>query len=469
MFNFLLANLRLRLFFTFLLLGSFSLQAQHIAPFKENDRVVFLGNSITDGGHYHSYIWLYYMTRFPAMQFSILNAGIGGDRVIEMNKRLAADVLSKRPTVLITTFGMNDSGYFEYNDPEPEKFADVKVNETYQAYKEMEKRYQELDGTRIVLLGSSPYDETALIKDNNSLKNKNKAMQRIVDFQKKSAKENHWEFLDFNRPMTQLNKENQKKDPAFTLCGNDRVHPDNDGHMVMAYMFLKAQGFAGDKVAQVNIDAANLKVNTSENCTIHDLEKSNTGISFNYLAKALPYPLDTLARGWGSKKSQFDATQVVPFMQEMNQELLLVKGLDKGKYNVLIDDQLIGFWSSQELEAGLNLAELTNTPQYQQALRVMYLNEERWEIERRFRDYAWVQYNFFLPKGLLDANNRKAIEVLDEHAPDDGWLRAKRDLYAKAMFPEIRESWQDQMELLIGSIRKTSIPVERKIRLVRAN
>ena len=32
--------------------------AQTVKPFKEGERAVFLGNSITDGGHYHSYIWL---------------------------------------------------------------------------------------------------------------------------------------------------------------------------------------------------------------------------------------------------------------------------------------------------------------------------------------------------------------------------------------------------------------------------
>ena len=35
-----------------------SAAAQTVAPFKDGDRAVFLGNSITDGGHYHSYIWL---------------------------------------------------------------------------------------------------------------------------------------------------------------------------------------------------------------------------------------------------------------------------------------------------------------------------------------------------------------------------------------------------------------------------
>ena len=29
--------------------------AQTVKPVKEGERAVFLGNSITDGGHYHSY------------------------------------------------------------------------------------------------------------------------------------------------------------------------------------------------------------------------------------------------------------------------------------------------------------------------------------------------------------------------------------------------------------------------------
>ena len=39
---------------------------------------------------------------------------------------------------------------------------------------------------------------------------------------------------------------------------------------------------------------------------------------------SLPYPLDTTARGWGSKASQYQAIDIVPFMDEMNQEILKV-------------------------------------------------------------------------------------------------------------------------------------------------
>jgi len=440
---------------------------QQIAPFKDGDRVVFLGNSITDGGHYHAYIWLYYLTRFPGLKLQFFNAGIGGDRVVEMLRRLDGDVFSKKPTVLITTFGMNDSGYFEYNGAEPQVFADTKVRESHEAFKDMEKRYKQLVGTRLVLLGSTPYDETVQIKDNTPFKNKNKAMQRIVDFQRESARANGWEFFDFNEPITAINVQGQQKDPGFTISGSDRVHPDNNGHMVMAYLFLKAQGFAGREVATVTVDAARQRVEQASNCRVDGLRRSAAALEFDYLAAALPYPLDTTARGWGARYSQHDAVGIVPFMEEMNRETLQVKGL-RGDQVLWIDDEQIGTWSAADLTKGINLAAQTRTPQYQQALKVMYLNEERWEIERRFRDLAWVQYNFFQPRGLLNADNRKAIEVMDQHVANDGWLRAKRDLYAKAMHPEVRAAWQSQIEDLQRRMNEVNQPVKHRIRLVPA-
>jgi len=442
-----------------------SLTAQNISPFKEGDRVVFLGNSITDGGHYHSYIWLYYMTRFPDMRFTVLNAGVGGDRAEDMYNRLDGDVFAKMPTVLVTTFGMNDSGYFEYNEAGAEEFADKKVKDSYDWFKKIEDRYKKLPDTRIVLMGSSPYDETAVI-ENNAFKNKNKAMMRIVDFQRKSANENGWEFIDLNAPMTQINQKFQQTDPSFTICGTDRIHPDNDGHMVMSYLFLKGQGYTGKEVASMDIDASGSNVKSAVNCTVSDLKKTSTGISFDYLAEALPYPLDTIARGWGSSKSQAKAAEIVPFMEEMNKETLKVSGL-KGNYSLFIDDEEIGTWSAGDYAKGINLAALTNTPQYQQALKVMFLNEERWEIERRFRDYMWMEYMFFREKGLLFADNREAITVLDKYKHTNGWVEAKRDLYSKAMFPEIRKAWQDQMDLLVNTIYDINTPQKRKITLVR--
>lgn len=445
---------------------SISIQAQSVKPFQEGDRAVFLGNSITDGGHYHSYIWLYYMTRFPDMNLRVFNAGIGGDTAYDMNKRLDGDVFSKRPTVLMVTFGMNDSGYQEYNGDSAKEFGESRYNECLKNYQVMEGRLKALPDTRIVLMGSSPFDETVVIKENTSLKGKNAVMKRIVAFQKESAMNNHWEFTDLNQPMTAINEQSQQKDSSFTICGGDRIHPDNNGHMIMAYLFLKAQGFAGKEVADVEINAVNHTVVKSVNAEISDIRKNGKDLRFDYLAYALPYPLDTVARGWDAKKSQAEALRIIPFMEEMNQEVLKIKGLN-GSYKLLIDDQEVGTWSADEWAKGINLAQETKSPQYQQALALMHLNEYRWEQEREFRQYAWFQFGFFQGKGLLFADNREAIEVMDQHLSSNIWLAIQRDLYAKMIHPEVRLAREKQMEVLIDAIYNANKPIKRTVTLRR--
>ena len=52
----------------------------------------------------------------------------------------------------------------------------------------------------------------------------------------------------------------------------------------------------------------------------------------------------------------------------------------------------------------------------------MYLNEERFEVEKRFREYLWTEYSFLKKEGLLFADNEKAINKLREYLPKDGFL-----------------------------------------------
>ena len=92
--------------------------------------------------------------------------------------------------------------------------------------------------------------------------------------------------------MVALNQQFQQKDPAFTLCGSDRIHPDNDGHMVMAYLFLKAQGFVGKDVANMEINANKKEAVKAENCTVSNIKKIGNELSFDYLAEALPSGYD---------------------------------------------------------------------------------------------------------------------------------------------------------------------------------
>ena len=74
--------------------------------------------------------------------------------------------------------------------------------------------------------------------------------REVIDVE---ASQRQLEQIDFNTPMDALNQKQQMVDPAFSIIGNDRVHPGAAGHMVMTYLFLKAQSLEG-AVAHVEVD-----------------------------------------------------------------------------------------------------------------------------------------------------------------------------------------------------------------------
>ena len=115
------------------------LQAQTTIPrFEEGERVVFVGNSITHGGHYHSFIWLYYMTRFPDKPITIMNAGIGGESAWDMKDRLDYDVFNRKPTYVTLTFGMNDTGYDIYMKDNAKELSEQRIAKSLESYREIE-------------------------------------------------------------------------------------------------------------------------------------------------------------------------------------------------------------------------------------------------------------------------------------------------------------------------------------------
>lgn len=436
-------------------------------PFVKGDRVAFVGNSITDGGHYHSFIWLYYMTRFPNARIDVFNCGIGGDVAEQIYRRLDDDVFSHKPTVISLTFGMNDTKYYEYLKPDADEISKQAVQTSFDSYKKIEQKLLALPNAKKVLVASSPYDETVKLS-NNYFPKKSLAMLKVADFQKEAAQKNNWSFVDFNRPMTALNIQGQKTDSTFTLCGGDRIHPDNNGHMIMAYIFLKAQGLAGKEVATVSIDASGKKLEKAGNCTVSNLNAGDGKVTFDYLAKALPYPIDTMARGWGAKHSQAEALTLVPFTEEFNKEMLQVKGLSaNANYTLKIDGATVGSWTGSQLAAGVNLAVVKSTPQYQQAETIMILNEERWEIERRLRQYAWMEFSGLYPRGLLFKDNQATVDTLERAAKNDWAIAGNIDNYRKARFPEVREAWKKEMATLVNEIYVLNQPKKRKIELVK--
>lgn len=455
-----------RLFYSFgLSLVTLCVQAQ-VKPFRQNDRVIFVGNSITEAGAYVSSIYLYYMTHFPGRKIVILNGGIGGDKASDIYRRLDYDILAKKPNVLVLTFGMNDTGYFEFNNSDADKTAAERIAASLRSYGLIEQRLLKLPALQKILMSSPPYDETAKI-GGNVFRGKHKAMQEVVKFQEAAAKQNAWPFADLFRPMTELNTRLQQKDSAFTLIGPDRVHPGNAGHLVMAALFLKSQGLNGQPVADVSIDAAGGKLQQSVNCSISGLSASAGKVSFRYLAASLPFPIDTVARMWGNDQKQSDALKWIPFTDDFNREMLKIAGLQPGEYNLLIDGHAVGKWPAAAFAAGINLATVNETPQYKQAMSIMQLNLRRAEVEARLRRYFWVQGNFFDKKNLRQQDNAAALDSIRKYAKTDGMLRFHEENYETAMYKELRAAWQQEIDTIINLIYTMNKPVPHKIEIVK--
>jgi hypothetical protein len=135
----------------------------------------------------------------------------------------------------------------------------------------------------------------------------------------------------------------------------------------------------------------------------------------------------------------------------------------------MIDGEPIGCRTAKELEDGINLAEIKSTPQYQQAVQIRELNEERWDIERRIRMYKWMEYDFLKGKGLLYKDDLAAMDTVNKYALKDIFVNGNKDNYSRARFKALRDAWQKEMDVLTGEIYAINKPRNRRITILREN
>lgn len=356
------------------------------APFRDGDRVVFYGDSITHHGRYHELISLYYATRFPESDIRLFNAGESGGSAASALRRLADDVVSRKPTQVAVMFGMNDVGRDNWPrtgcTPEQVKRQEASFAGYKGAMKTLVAKVRAACGNPgIVYVTPSPYDQSCLIDGkpadivcNDGLANMGNWIRRVAD-------EDQSTCVDLQTFLRELNLREQLKDPSwsFMRLGKgwfDRIHPRPFGHQFFAYKFLKDQG-APAEVAYLSFEAGLGRTNEVRNAVITQFASSPTNLAFTALEKALPYPFDDDTR---------KACPYAPIEEDLNREMLRVVGLEPGLYELTIDGVVVGRWFTQDLSAGVNLAMNDKTPQYAQAQKVRELNAAQWKQQVNGRD-----------------------------------------------------------------------------------
>jgi hypothetical protein len=293
---------------------------------------------------------------------------------------------------------------------------------------------------------------------------KSKTIEGIIAFQKKAAVKNNWAYVDLFYPMTEMNKDGQHTDTSFTLTGPDRIHPGNAGHLVMAYLFLKRQGLADKPIANVEINASTKKITKADNAAVTSVTIKNDVLSFNYLAKSLPFPIDSTARVFLNPQKQYEALKVIPFIKEFDEEMLTVKGLDASKnYTLKIDGNAIKNFTGAQLNNGINLALLSNTPQYQQAKKIMELQLKRKDLEDKLRAFYWISYDYLYDKGWFLQDSKAITDSIMAEAKKNPFINGKKDAYMELHEKSQREAIQKQMIDMADEMYELAQPGKRII------
>lgn len=176
-------------------------------------KIVFLGDSITDG---HTYPQLIAQALKEArLQVpTIVNAGIGGDTAAGMLKRLDRDVFIHKPDIMTLSAGINDSGRVSPADFERDVTA-------------IADRVTQANIKLIVL--------TTSIQGNGREKNAARALEYDAIL-KKVAAAHHAPLADVKALMTAA------RDKGQSLLEEDQVHPNFAGQSLIARAVLDALG-----------------------------------------------------------------------------------------------------------------------------------------------------------------------------------------------------------------------------------
>lgn len=360
-------------------LAATALPAEPEFALRDGDRLVFLGDSITEQRLYTTYVEAYVSTRLPEQQVRFWNVGWGGDtswfrmrsfpdekalfaadgdtqqKIIEesVNGPLNRDVLSFKPTVVMINFGMNDHNYEAFREDIFKAYIRSQTHLTRMLVKNQ---------SRVVLLTPQPLESRS---GDPSTDVRNQSLRRFAAGLKEVAAQEGAAFVNQFDPYMAIMRREHMKDVNACIGRGDEIHPGPVGHLLMASTILQAL-HAPALVSSARLDASdlqNVKVVEAKQCAVTNLQYQKDKLSFERADEALPMPVDGPA---------MDALKLAPVLDELDRYELTVTGLPADRYDLMIDGEFVTTLSQQELAKGWNLA-VTAGPITRQAQDVLAL------------------------------------------------------------------------------------------------
>jgi lysophospholipase L1-like esterase len=195
--------------------------AEPIAAFTPGARILFQGDSITDGNRGrnadpnhilgHGYVFIIaarHGAAFPERKLDFINRGVSGNTVLELEKRWQKDTLDLKPDVLSILIGVNDHS------------RGVPLDQYERVYDKLLTEAKEAN-PKLKLVLCSPF-----LKPTGKL---GEGIRKREDIVARLAKKHHAALVQFQPVFDEA----AKRAPADYWVW-DSVHPTYRGHQLMA-------------------------------------------------------------------------------------------------------------------------------------------------------------------------------------------------------------------------------------------
>lgn len=208
---------------------------------QPNSKLLFIGDSITDydrerpvgegyglGNGYVSLVNALLSSTYPQNHIRVINVGISGNTIRDLDARWQTDVLDLKPDWLSIMIGINDV-WRQFDSPTRTDWHIPLDEYTSTLERLIQKTQPSLKG--LVLM--TPY----FIEPNRS-EPMRAMMDRYGESVRELAKKYDAVFVDTQAAFDSI----LQKVHNMSLAG-DRIHPNAAGHMILARAFLDAVGF----------------------------------------------------------------------------------------------------------------------------------------------------------------------------------------------------------------------------------
>jgi lysophospholipase L1-like esterase len=205
--------------------------------FGRGQRLVFIGDSITDAGrrkeappYGNGYVHLaraFLIARYPELGLDVVNQGISGNTVRDLARRWEEDVIRLRPDWLSVKIGINDV----WRQVTGRHAEAVPVDEYTATYDRLLARAKTATMARLIL--AEPY-----IIETNRADPFRALIDRYIAVVHRLA-----ERYDALLVPTQAAFDAALQAQPASYWAPDRVHPNAPGHAVIARAFLRTVGY----------------------------------------------------------------------------------------------------------------------------------------------------------------------------------------------------------------------------------